>query len=108
MENKNILSKSVDALTVESGTASMRHMLDNLRPTDSSKAAQWDKKTKSFCQLFEAYLRSRNAAKIDWYRFFVLSLFLGASTHPPGKKFLLHHLIVLLLTAPYRCLKVRR
>lgn len=61
-----MLSQSVDAITVESGTASMRHMLDNLRPADSGKKIQWDKKTKGFCQLFEAYLKSRNATKIDW------------------------------------------
>lgn len=62
-----MLSQSVDAITVESGTASMKHMLDNLRPADSSKKSLWDKKTKGFCQLFEAYLKSRNATKIDWY-----------------------------------------
>lgn len=64
---QTMLSKSDAAITVESGTASMKHMLDNLRPNDSAKKVQWDKKTKGFCQLFEAYLKSRSAPKIDWY-----------------------------------------
>lgn len=47
----------------------MKHMLDNLGPNPLNKKAEritWDKKTKGFCQLFEAYLKSRNAPKLDW------------------------------------------
>ena len=49
----------------------MKHMLDNLGPNPLSKKAErllWDKKTRGFCQLFEAYLKSRSATKLDWDR----------------------------------------
>jgi len=62
------LAKS-DPHTVESQTASMKHMLDNLGPNTILKKderAAWDKKIKGFCQLFEAYLKSRNSPKVDW------------------------------------------
>jgi len=69
MDNNISLKKSVDPSTVDAGTLSMKHMLDNLGPNPISKKserAEWDKKTRGFCHLFEAYLTSRSAPKIDW------------------------------------------
>jgi UTP--glucose-1-phosphate uridylyltransferase len=51
----------------------MKHMLDNLGPNPLNRKAErilWDKKTKGFCHLFEAYLKSRSAPKLDWYALF--------------------------------------
>jgi hypothetical protein len=69
--NGSHLTKSVDPSTVDGGTLSMKHMLDNLGPNPISKKTEriaWDKKTKGFCHLFEAYLTSRSSPKIDWYQ----------------------------------------
>lgn len=49
----------------------MRLMLDNLGPnpvTKKNERVQWDKRTKGFCYLFEAYLRSRisHGLVVDW------------------------------------------
>jgi hypothetical protein len=67
MKNSN---DSLNSSTVEAGTLSMKHMLDNLGPNPLTKKNErllWDKKTKGFCHLFEAYLRSRTTPKLDWY-----------------------------------------